>query len=136
MLQNGRNFNTFPNIRHPKTCKIDIDIAKTLVYDCALKYSGALNELNRERRGIRRQALCCDRGQHLHHATVRHKTEWEGAVIRVIRKSEDLPECRNETLSGIRSFIGFGIKKGHPRIKILWPGDFFSLGLYLSHCGI
>ena len=60
--------------------------------------SGAQNELKRERREIRRQAHCCNRVQNLHYATVWLRAEWEGAVSRVIRKPEDLPDiCERQS---------------------------------------
>jgi len=52
------------------------------------------------------------------------RAEWEGAVSRITRKSEDLPEEGTESY-GYKTFLDFGIKKGNPRVESFRSGDFF-----------
>jgi hypothetical protein len=84
-------FNSLFKTDDPKTFKIGIDIPKTLLHDYPSKYSGALASLigNAVKIGDRPSAVIGDKICIM--PLFGLKPGWEGAGIRMIRKSEDLP---------------------------------------------
>ena len=55
------------------------------------------------------------------------RAEWEGAVSRITRKSEDLPEEGTKSY-GYKNVPGFWDKKGKSPGRIISVRGFFSLG--------
>jgi len=85
--------------------------------------------LNREPCENQGRARRCNRGRNPRYATDHFLSDREGVEIRLIRKSEDLPEdqATPSTDRGLLKNKDQRIKKGHPWIEKCRSGDFFLI---------